>query len=88
MIDSSSVFYFVTRSGPGKPTWIWTDPAILHLTLPVHCLTCSGYGDDEQGFYTVYTEVFNTIAKEDLEHMDEQDSDFEVCHIYILVLQK
>jgi len=38
----------------------------------------SGFGDDEKGFYTVFREVFNTVAKEDLEFMDEQDSDFEV----------
>jgi hypothetical protein len=37
-----------------------------------------GYGDDELGFYTVYSEVFNTLAKEDMEYMDEKDSDFEV----------
>ena len=36
-----------------------------------------GYGDDEMGFYTVYNEVFNTLTKEDMDHMDEQDSDFE-----------
>ncbi len=38
----------------------------------------AGYGDDETGFYTVYNEVFNTLAKEDMDHMDEQESDFEV----------
>jgi len=38
----------------------------------------SGFGDDEDGFYGVYNEVFKTIAKEDLDFMDEQDSDFEV----------
>jgi hypothetical protein len=26
----------------------------------------------------VYNEVFNTLAKEDMDHMDEQESDFEV----------
>merc|ERR1740128_1604536 len=38
----------------------------------------SGYGDDEKGFYTVFREVFNTIAKEDSDFMNEQDSDFEI----------
>nr|XP_016928667.1 dnaJ homolog subfamily C member 21 [Drosophila suzukii] len=32
-----------------------------------------GYGDDEQGFYRVYTEVFVQIAAEDMEFMDEDD---------------
>jgi hypothetical protein len=40
-----------------------------------------GYGDDELGFYTVYNEVFNTLAKEDMDHMDEQESDFEVMQL-------
>ena len=38
----------------------------------------SGWGDDENGFYGVFKEVFNTIASEDMEFMDEQDEDFEV----------
>jgi len=37
----------------------------------------SGFSDDEKGFYTVYREVFNTIAKEDSEFLESQDSDFE-----------
>ncbi|XP_043645555.1 dnaJ homolog subfamily C member 21 [Drosophila teissieri] len=32
-----------------------------------------GYGDDENGFYRVYTEVFVQIASEDLEFMDKDD---------------
>ncbi|XP_050744253.1 dnaJ homolog subfamily C member 21 [Drosophila biarmipes] len=32
-----------------------------------------GYGDDEQGFYRVYTQVFVQIAAEDIEFMDEDD---------------
>ncbi|KAI8034125.1 dnaJ homolog subfamily C member 21 [Drosophila gunungcola] len=32
-----------------------------------------GYGDDEQGFYRVYTDVFVKIALEDMEFMDEDD---------------
>ncbi len=51
----------------------------FNLNIVPNIQFCAGYGDDEQGFYTVYNEVFNTLAKEDLEHMDEQeDSDFEV----------
>ena len=32
----------------------------------------------------MFREVFNTIAKEDSEFMDEQDSDFEVCNWVLL----
>ena len=38
----------------------------------------SGWGDDENGFFGVFKEVFNTIASEDMEFMDEQDEEFEV----------
>jgi len=37
-----------------------------------------GFGDDEMGFYGVYNEVFNTLIKEDMDFIDEEDSDFEV----------
>ncbi|PNF27896.1 DnaJ subfamily C member 21 [Cryptotermes secundus] len=41
--------------------------------------TCfKGYGDDENGFYAVYREVFNKLAAEDSEYMTDEDSDFEV----------
>ncbi|XP_046528293.1 dnaJ homolog subfamily C member 21 [Equus quagga] len=37
-------------------------------------VTCySGYGDDEKGFYTVYRNVFEMIAKEELESVLEED---------------
>ena len=37
-------------------------------------VTCySGYGDDEKGFYTVYRNVFEMIAKEELESALEED---------------
>ncbi|KAM5332181.1 dnaJ homolog subfamily C member 21 isoform 2-T2 [Glossophaga mutica] len=37
-------------------------------------VTCySGYGDDQKGFYTVYRNVFETIAKEELECALEED---------------
>ena len=41
---------------------------------------CQGFGDDEGGFYGVYNEVFNTIVKEDMDFVDEEDmdSDFEI----------
>ncbi len=29
----------------------------------------------------MYNEVFNTLAKEDMDHMDEQESDFEVMQL-------
>jgi len=34
--------------------------------------------DDDQSFYSVYREVFNTIAAEDLEFADDEDSEFEI----------
>lgn len=37
-----------------------------------------GYGDDKNGFYTVYRNIFETIAKEDLEFMEDKD---EFCSI-------
>ncbi|KAM9509710.1 dnaJ homolog subfamily C member 21 isoform 2-T2 [Guaruba guarouba] len=33
----------------------------------------SGYGDDEKGFFTVYREVFEKIAKEEVEYMTQED---------------
>ncbi|XP_054439907.1 dnaJ homolog subfamily C member 21 [Pteronotus mesoamericanus] len=39
-------------------------------------VTCySGYGDDEKGFYAVYRNVFETIAKEELESVLEEDGE-------------
>ncbi|XP_067231910.1 dnaJ homolog subfamily C member 21 isoform X2 [Chanodichthys erythropterus] len=42
-------------------------------------VTCySGYGDDEQGFYTVYRNLFESIVKEEMEHSkDEEDEEDE-----------
>ncbi|XP_073996505.1 dnaJ homolog subfamily C member 21 [Rhodnius prolixus] len=41
--------------------------------------TCfKGYGDDEKGFYAVYSEVFNKISAEDSEFEIHADSDFEI----------
>jgi DnaJ family protein A protein 5 len=37
-----------------------------------------GYGDDEKGFYAVYSEVFNKLAAEDSEYMADEGSDFEI----------
>ncbi|KAK9503249.1 hypothetical protein O3M35_011858 [Rhynocoris fuscipes] len=37
-----------------------------------------GYGDDEKGFYAVYSEVFNKIGAEDIEFNTDAESDFEV----------
>ncbi|KAF4520178.1 hypothetical protein B566_EDAN003890 [Ephemera danica] len=37
-----------------------------------------GFDDDKKGFYTVYREVFNKIAAEEMDHRDDDsDSDFE-----------
>uniref|UniRef100_A0A8B9KFZ9 DnaJ homolog subfamily C member 21 n=1 Tax=Astyanax mexicanus TaxID=7994 RepID=A0A8B9KFZ9_ASTMX len=39
-------------------------------------VTCySGYGDDEKGFYTVYRNLFESIAKEEMEHSKEEDDE-------------
>nr|CAG4643295.1 EOG090X085R [Ilyocryptus agilis] len=38
----------------------------------------SGFGDDEQSFFSVYRELFNKIAAEDMEFAHDQDSDFEI----------
>lgn len=38
----------------------------------------SGFGDDDKGFYSVYREVFKTIAAEDSEFYSDDDSDFEI----------
>lgn len=35
-----------------------------------------GYGDDDNGFYTVYRKVFEQISKEDIAHMDSK-SDYD-----------
>merc|ERR1712096_507764 len=34
--------------------------------------------DDESGFYGVYNEVLNILAKEDMDFIDDEDSDFEI----------
>ncbi|XP_064498095.1 dnaJ homolog subfamily C member 21 isoform X2 [Pseudopipra pipra] len=33
----------------------------------------SGYGDDEKGFFAVYRQVFEKIAKEEMEYMTQED---------------
>ncbi|NWR38859.1 DJC21 protein, partial [Tachuris rubrigastra] len=33
----------------------------------------SGYGDDEKGFFTVYRQVFEKIAEEEMEYMTQED---------------
>ncbi|NXN86079.1 DJC21 protein, partial [Bombycilla garrulus] len=43
---------------------------LLHY-FTVSCY--SGYGDDEMGFFTVYRQVFEKIAKEELEYMTRED---------------
>ncbi|XP_022791039.1 dnaJ homolog subfamily C member 21-like [Stylophora pistillata] len=42
-----------------------------YFSASVYC----GFGDDEQGFYAVYTNVFKIITKEDAEFADGQDLD-------------
>ncbi|PIK43045.1 hypothetical protein BSL78_20099 [Apostichopus japonicus] len=38
----------------------------------------SGFDDSDQGFYSVYTDVFSKIAEEDKRYKEEDDSDYEV----------
>lgn len=38
----------------------------------------SGYGDDEKGFYTVYRNIFENVAKEDMEFMENKE---EFCQV-------
>lgn len=41
--------------------------------------TCfKGYGDDEKGFYTIYRNVFEKLAVEDIEFAKERDLDEEI----------
>lgn len=40
-----------------------------YFSVSVYC----GYGDDEQGFYAVYTNAFRIIAKEDAEFATDED---------------
>ncbi|XP_061874003.1 dnaJ homolog subfamily C member 21 isoform X2 [Colius striatus] len=35
----------------------------------------SGYGDDEKGFFTVYRQVFEKIAKEEMEYVTQEDTE-------------
>ncbi|XP_054468205.1 dnaJ homolog subfamily C member 21 isoform X3 [Anoplopoma fimbria] len=48
--------------------------------LQYFTVTCySGFGDDEKGFYTVYRNLFESIVKEEMEHVkvDEEEEDEE-----------
>ena len=38
----------------------------------------SGFGDDDEGFYAVYREVFNTLAAEDAEFMGGSDEEEDI----------
>ncbi|XP_024286619.1 dnaJ homolog subfamily C member 21 [Oncorhynchus tshawytscha] len=39
-------------------------------------VTCySGYGDEEEGFYTVYRNLFESITTEEMDHSKEEDED-------------
>lgn len=47
--------------------------------FPYFSTSCfKGFGDDDGGYYSVYREVFNKIAAEDSEYMEDGDSDFEI----------
>ncbi|XP_029649934.1 dnaJ homolog subfamily C member 21 [Octopus sinensis] len=38
----------------------------------------SGYGDDENGFYSVYRNVFDILAEEDYNYMENKDPDMKI----------
>ncbi|XP_060951279.1 dnaJ homolog subfamily C member 21 isoform X2 [Limanda limanda] len=48
--------------------------------LQYFTVTCySGFGDDDKGFFTVYRNLFESIVKEEMEHVkveDEEDEEF------------
>ncbi|ENN72807.1 hypothetical protein HUJ04_013378 [Dendroctonus ponderosae] len=47
--------------------------------FPYFTSSCfKGFGDDAQGFYTIYRTVFEAIAKEDLEFMDDKEEFSEI----------
>ncbi|XP_019938006.2 dnaJ homolog subfamily C member 21 isoform X2 [Paralichthys olivaceus] len=44
--------------------------------LQYFTVTCySGYGDDDNGFYTVYRNLFESIVKEEMEHVKVEDEE-------------
>ncbi|NWI60546.1 DJC21 protein, partial [Calyptomena viridis] len=45
---------------------------LLHY-FTVSCY--SGYGDDEKGFFAVYRQVFEKLAKEEMEYMTQEDTE-------------
>lgn len=46
--------------------------------LQYFTVTCyTGYGDDEQGFYSVYRNLFQSLANEELEHCKEEEEEEE-----------
>ncbi|XP_074851785.1 dnaJ homolog subfamily C member 21 isoform X2 [Carettochelys insculpta] len=45
---------------------------LLHY-FTVSCY--SGYGDDEEGFFAVYRQVFENIAKEEMEYISQEDTE-------------
>ncbi|XP_030624724.1 dnaJ homolog subfamily C member 21 [Chanos chanos] len=44
---------------------------LQYFTVTCYC----GYGDDEEGFYTVYRNLFEAIAKEEMEHSKGENED-------------
>ncbi|KAG7269830.1 hypothetical protein CRUP_032353 [Coryphaenoides rupestris] len=49
------------------------DSVDLLLFFTVTCF--SGFGDDEKGFYTVYRTLFDSIAKEELQHSKDEEEE-------------
>lgn len=54
------------------------DSLDVFLYFTTQCF--KGYGDDEKGFYTVYRNVFEQLAKEDIEYMDSKSDFDEIPH--------
>lgn len=61
----------ILRGGLGHGDHYQDDSLDVYQYFNTGCY--SGYGDDESGFYAVYGEVFQTIANEDKEFIDEEN---------------
>lgn len=65
----------ILRGGMGHGDKYEDDSMDVFLYFNSSCY--KGFGDDKEGFYAVYDEVFKTIAEEDRQFVDEED-----FHIY------
>lgn len=63
----------ILRGGLGKGDDYKDNSIDLYQYFNASCF--SGYGDDDEGFYAVYSQVFKTIAAEDSEFLDLANGD-------------